>query len=304
MVTLQQAFRSALMVIGLVFLSAGPLHAAPPPVPANFNAASPLVGTVEVTWNDVANETEYVLRYGPSSITTDIPLLANTTSHTINLACCISWHFVIRACNADGCVDSGVVGQTPDGSTGLPPVPPNFMLASTHAGTDVATWDDVFNETSYEFLWGPFPPGPTMPRVLPANTWFANFPGLGPGISYHFKIRACNAAGCSDYTEVVGQTPDGSNECKLAQQAWHATGTATISYVLGARVPTTWKVWAVGSFGVVQALSFPLPAFSPVATGDISFAFPSLGVVGFLTALTTPSGGLRCTDFDKVNTGP
>jgi hypothetical protein len=143
-----------------------------------------------------------------------------------------------------------------------------------------------------------------MPEMLRANTIFADFPGLAAGVSYLFTIRPCNAAGCSAFTEVVGKTPDGSDECVLTQHGWYTPATLTLSYVLGAKVPTTLHIWAVGSFGIIQAPPLPLPTFSPIPTGDISFPFPPHGIVGFLSALTTPTGGLRCWDFDTVDTGP
>jgi hypothetical protein len=299
--------RIAATFLGVALLPVSVVLAAPPKVPANFGATSPLVGTVDVTWNDVIGETSYELFWGPfpPGPTMTITLDANTTSYTFtSLPSGVSHHFQVRACNADGCGPyTGVVGRTPDGSTGIPPIPTNVVVRSTHAGTNVVTWDDVFNETSYEVLWGPFPPGPTMTDPRPANTLFAVYSGLGSGTSYHFQVRACNAAGCSAYSDVTGQTPDGSYECSLTQNAWYANGWATISYVLGANVPTTWRVWAVGSFGSVQILSLSLPAFSPAPTGDLTFGFPASGVVGFLSTLTTPSGGIRCSAFETVETG-
>jgi hypothetical protein len=79
----------------------------------------------------------------------------------------------------------------------------------------------------------------------------------------------------------------------------------TLSYTIGANVPTTWKMWVVGSFGFIEVLSISLPAVDPpILIGPLSFPLPAVGTVGFLTALTTPTGGLICSDFDTVNTGP
>ena len=66
------------------------------------------------------------------------------------------------------------------------------------------------------------------------------------------------------------------------------------------------RAWIIGDFGSRQRLSVPLPATAAIATGDTSFPLPPMGVVGFFSALTTPTEGLRCEEFDfaKVNTGP
>lgn len=301
------SFGRSLWIAALALLVTCPLYADVLRVPANFNASSPVNGTVELTWNDVAGETEYYVLYGPGGITSSTGALpADTTSHTMNLSCCTSWHFRIRACtDGTNCSETGVVGQTPDGSNGIPPVPTGFTLWSTQAGTNVATWNEALSETSYEVLWGPYPPGPTMSVLLPANRWHVNFSGLNPGISYHFQIRACNAAGCSNFTNVVGQTPDGATPCVLLQQAWFAGGLTTLSYVVGANVSTRWNVWAIGDFGLSQLWLAANPASSPTATGDLQqFQIaPPAGVIGFFTDLTTVTGGLVCSDFDTVNTG-
>lgn len=298
------AFRLALLISGLAVAATPPLFADVPNVPANFSASTPLVGTDEVTWNEVAGVTFYELGWGNSAITTTISLPANTSSYTFSgLSAGISYHFRLRACNPEGCsAFTPEIGATPNGSNGLPGAPANFVAATTQAGTDILMWDDVTNETSYELGWGDSAITTTIP--LPANTLFHIFPGLGAGISYHFRLRACNAAGCGPFTPEIGATPNGSNTCSLSQNAWFATTAATLSFILAANVPTTWRVWAVGSFGVIEMVSFPLPAVPPIATGDFSFTFPAVGVGGFLSALTTATGGLLCSDFDKVNTGP
>jgi hypothetical protein len=276
-----------------------------PSVPSNFFAASPVSGTDEITWNDVSEETSYELGWGPSAITTFETLPQNSTSRTFTgLNSGISYHFKIRACNGAGCSDwTTIIGQTPNGANGLPPVPSNFATSSPAVGMVNVTWNDVANETSYELGWGPS--AITEFITLSANATPQIFIGLNAGTSYHFKIRACNAAGCSNYTTIIGQTPGGPPTCTLSQTASYAGGMVTLSYTIGANVATTWKMWVVGGFGFIEALSISLPVVDPpFSTGPISFPLPAMGTVGFLTALTTPAGGLICSDFDTVNTGP
>src|SRR5207244_4108874 len=44
-----------------------------------------------------------------------------------------------------------------------------------------------------------------------ANVTTATFTGLNAATSYHWYVRACNAAGCSAWLGPVAQTPDGGS---------------------------------------------------------------------------------------------
>ena len=234
-----------LAVVGLLILSSGPLFADAPSMPANFSVASPVLGTAEVTWNNVADETSFEIGWGPSNTGTNLSLAPDTTSHSFTgLGTGISYDFRIQACNGMGCSDwTDVVGQTPNASNGLPGLVNNIVAASTILGSVVVTWDDVNNETStnetfYELGWGPSAITDTI--TLPANTWNHFFDSLGSGISYLFQIRACNSLGCGPSTVIIGQTPDGATECLLSQNLWFGSGKTTLSYLLAASYCQKW----------------------------------------------------------------
>ncbi len=73
-----------------------------------------------------------------------------------------------------------------------------------------------------------------------------------------------------------------------------------MDFTVGSTEPATWNVYFAVYNVVVPLWSVPLPAIAlPVA-----FPFPSLVGIGVLTTLTTPGGGIICSDWKTVDTGP
>jgi len=90
--------------------------AAVPAPPGNLVAVSPRPGIVVLTWTDLSNnETRFeILQFGVvvRSIGRN---LKTAVIHSLDPG--TSYHWDVRACNADGCsAGHGVVGKTPDGS--------------------------------------------------------------------------------------------------------------------------------------------------------------------------------------------
>ncbi len=97
-----------------------------------------------------------------------------------------------------------------------PPATPARLAARSPVPRQVdLSWNDVADETECRLRWGPS--GPTNTIVLPADTTSHQLTGLSPGVSHHFDIEACNAAGCSPLHGVVGKTPDGSDGSVVTQ---------------------------------------------------------------------------------------
>jgi hypothetical protein len=79
-------------------------------------------------------------------------------------------------------------------------------------------WDDnATNETGFEFQWGQplagCQPGVgqdcvawSNPVVRPANAEQYRVTNLTVGQLYFFRVRACNPAGCSSYSNRVSET--------------------------------------------------------------------------------------------------
>ena len=82
-----------------------------------------------------------------------------------------------------------------------------------------------------------------------------------------------------------------------------ADGKLTMDFEIGTQEPATWDLWVViPGTGVFSVWSLPLPVIDPSVSPSLSFPLPSMGAIGFLTALST-SEGITCSDWATVDTG-
>src|SRR6185295_9418324 len=151
---------------------------------------------------EIEQDDTLVLRQSPA---------ANVTTATFTgLNVATSYHWYVRACNAAGCSAwLGPVNRTPDGGSVPPTAPTTLAASSPVVGRVDLTWTDTSsNETRFEIAQD----DTLVVRQSPAaNVTAATFTGLNAATSYHFYVRACNAAGCSAWLGPVNQTPDGSS---------------------------------------------------------------------------------------------
>ena len=92
--------------------------------------------------------------------------------------------------------------------------------------------------------------------------------------------------------------------CTLDIDLSYAEGTLSMDFEIGTSQPANWDLWLViPGVGVIPVWSILLPAIDPNITAPLSFPFPNMEDVGFLTTLTTPEKRIICYDFEVVNTG-
>ncbi len=98
---------------------------------------------------------------------------------------------------------------------------------------------------------------------------------------------------------------DGSSACPLNVDLSYNNGNLNMDFTVGTVVPATWNIYLSVLDFVIPVLSIPLPVIDPPIAVPIPIpGFPSFGGVGVLTTLTTPGGGIICSDWDVVDTGP
>lgn len=82
-----------------------------------------------------------------------------------------------------------------------------------------------------------------------------------------------------------------------------STGTVTMNFTIGTPVAATWNGW-LSSQSTMQALWSQSQAITePPAAVTKTQTVPASGVVGILSTLTTPTGGILCSTWQTVNTG-
>jgi hypothetical protein len=188
-------------------------NAPPPPPPPQPSTLSATATTTQVvlTWTDGADETSYKLERGlapasdPVETWVNLPdQAANATTYTdLGVAASTRYLYRIRACNTGGCSGYRYLYVTTGTPPTLPPQP-STLAATTTAAQVVLSWTDGPDETSYKLERG------LAPASDPVETW-VNLPdqaanaitytdlGVAASTRYLYRIRACNAAGCSGY---------------------------------------------------------------------------------------------------------
>lgn len=124
------------------------------------------------------------------------------------------------------------------------------------------------------------------------------------GLTYVFVMNA-DGSGQTNLTPTDGgNAPDWqrAHTCQLTITPTFASGTLDLGFVLQNSAPATWGTWLLHTGGVVRLWSIPIPAVSPAISFHVPIAgFPSIGFVGLLTAISTPTQAI-CFDFKIVNT--
>lgn len=109
-------------------------------------------------------------------------------------------------------------GETAAPGSNIPPAP-TTVLAVARPGEIVVSWHDVSDkETSYRIEvstsgdW-------TLLSDAPANTTSVTHSSVEHGVTYHYRVHACNDAGCSEWVEASTAWVGGTSPSILSLSA-------------------------------------------------------------------------------------
>lgn len=148
-------------------------------------------------------DSDLMVRYGnvPSGSTYDCGSFSGSTADRCDVALPLpgTYYVLVRGYRAYS-------GVTLAATSGGPPAAPSALRATPASATSIQlAWRDGSpNETGFTLArrqqsggtWGPWGNASTRP----ANTTTAASTGLTGGTTYQYRLRACNAAGCSAWT--------------------------------------------------------------------------------------------------------
>ena len=183
-----------------------------PDAPGDFAAEVVDAFTVDLSWTDLAdNEEAFYLerRVGDEESWTALSTLdpEATSFRDSGTLPATDYAYRLRACNEHGCSDPWIETSlsTPD----VPPATPEDLAAAATGSTEVAvTWvDAASNELRFDIERRLGTDGPFVAVVsLAANSVAWTDTGLAPGSVYGYRVRACNAVGCSVFAGPVSAT--------------------------------------------------------------------------------------------------
>lgn len=181
-----------------------------PAAPANLVATATSSSQIQLVWNDVSNETAFVVERSTNGTTftklgDDLP--ANTTTFTNSgLSEFTRYYYRVYAKNSVG---NSVYSNVADATTfATIPVAPTNILATAVSSSEInITWNDNSNETAYSIERSTN--GTTFTKIgsdLPANTTSYADKALQPMTQYYYRIQAKNSIGTSPYSAIASAT--------------------------------------------------------------------------------------------------
>ena len=183
---------------------------APPIEPAGVTAGASGADRIQLTWQDRStNETHFEIerKEGAGAWAAAATVGPGITAfQDTGLATATLFTYRVRACGAAGCSEwAGPASAT----TGLPaPVAPGGLTATPSGATAITlAWQDLSpNETGFEIerrvgggAWGPIHTAAAL-----ATGWQDT--GVTTGQPHGYRVRACNAGGCSAFTPEASAT--------------------------------------------------------------------------------------------------
>ena len=153
-----------------------------PAAPANITA-TPGSSSIQVIWSSSARTTAYELQRNSAALTSVATTIYTDSGAAINTA----YVYRVRACNATGC--SAWVSSPPVTIPSIPTAPAN-ITATPGSSSIAVSWSVSAGTTAYELQ--------RNSAVLTSVTTTSYIDsGAAINTSYVYRVRACNATGCS-----------------------------------------------------------------------------------------------------------
>jgi hypothetical protein len=238
--------------------------AAPPAIPSALAATPVRSGRVNLAWQDNSvDETSFRIEYreAPSSYWYELTsVAANTTAHAhTGLYAGITYIYRMRSCNASGCSDASPEVQ----ATVLGPLAPTSLVATTPSSGRVSlAWqDNSADETSFQLqyrsatstYWS------VLRNLAPDTRSFAHT-DLHAGDSYVYRVRACNASGCSEDSNEITATVTGPAAPSSLAATSPASGRISVSWQDNSSEETSFQLQARSATSSYWSLVQNLPA--------------------------------------------
>jgi hypothetical protein len=192
----------------------GAYESAPWLKPGNFSKLLPSNGSTDralsltISWNASTDAVSYeYCYYTTNSTDCDAPWTSTNTNTSVGLSgltANTTYHWQVRAINADGTMDANG-GTWWTFTTLLPDAPSAFNKSAPVNGTTdqplnpTLSWDASTAATSYEYCY--YTTDITNcdePWILTTTNTSIGLSGLAPNTTYHWQVRAVNAGGTTN----------------------------------------------------------------------------------------------------------
>ena len=192
------------MASGYSNIVSGKAKAAAPAAPS-VTAGNSSTGKPRLTWKAVSGAVSYRI-YRSESRGTGYSLLGTTSSTSyVNTGAAVgkTYYYRVKAVNRDGMASgySNIVS----GKATLPAPVLNIGL-SVSSGKPMLAWDAVPGATSYRIYRSTSRGTGYSLLATTTSTSYVNT-SAAKGTTYYYRVKACNAAGLSPYSNIVSARP-------------------------------------------------------------------------------------------------
>ena len=192
------------MASGYSNIVSGKAKAAAPAAPS-VTAGNSSTGKPRLTWKAVSGAVSYRI-YRSESRGTGYSLLGTTSSTSyVNTGAAAgkTYYYRVKAVNRDGMASA--YSNIVSGKATLPAPVLNIGL-SVSSGKPMLAWDAVPGATSYRIYRSTSKDSGYSLLATTTSTSYVNT-SAAKGTTYYYRVKACNAAGLSPYSNIVSARP-------------------------------------------------------------------------------------------------
>lgn len=232
-----------------------------PSVPESVKAQAISINGIKVTWEVVANASEYVIRYNKVTGGTSAEVTSEDTVITINgLEENTRYSVTVAARNSAGSSVPSAAALCTTLSKPLekPSVPINIAAAALSEKSINVTWDAVTNAFTYTVLYSTQANGTFTTRTSSTNSFVIE--SLNASTTYYVKVTATNDAGTSDASDVVSAK---TQEPALQAPSAPVLAVATVA---DTSLKVTWSAVSNASVYIVERSVTSSGSFTAVCT--------------------------------------
>jgi hypothetical protein len=180
-----------------------------PSAPTGLSASSPSSSQINLAWTDTSsNEAGFKIERCAGALCSNFiqfaTVAAGATAYSdTGLAASTTYAYRVQAYNSSGgSAYSNTASATTRASTNAPAAPSNLTAAASGRGAINLTWlDKSIDETS--FVVERTAPLPLKNDTLGANATTYRDTGLTKNVTYTYHVKACNANGCSGWSNTA-----------------------------------------------------------------------------------------------------
>ena len=247
----------------------------PPQAPTSLSASATSSTSVDLEWTDNANnETGFKIERSTDGVSfaligTTGANVATYSDPTVSPGS--QYHYRVRATNTAG--DSGYANTASVATPEDPPLAPTFLTATAVGGTsiDLEWTDNANNETGFKIERSTDGLSFALIGTTGANVATYSDPTVSPGSQYHYRVRATNTSGDSDYSN--------TSSVITAQNPPLAPTSLSASAASGTQVNLVWTDNAMNETGFRIERSADGVSFAQIgATGANATSYADLTV--------------------------